>query len=204
MIAPLFKTGIIGYGTYLFSAVIIGVLFGIVLEKAGFGNSRKLAGVFYFRDFAVPKVMFMAILTAMVGVYYFSALGIMDPGKLYFSNTHILPFAIGGLIFGVGFVLGGYCPGTAFVALVNKKLDALLFLIGISIGILFYSWIYSSIKSFVKMNDMGKITIPGWLGIHPGWVMLAAILFAFFFFGAANKLESIFGPLEKGEKNEME
>lgn len=193
MIAPLFKTGLMGYSSSLFAAVVIGILFGIVLERAGFGNARKMAGVFYARDFAVPRVMFTAILTAMVGIYYLSALEIMDPALLYMSNSYIIPFIVGGLLFGVGFVSGGYCPGTAVVALVNRKLDALVFLVGVCLGILVFSGMYSSIASLLTVTDIGKTTLPALLGVHPGWIMLAVIVFAFFFFGLSNMLEKRFG-----------
>lgn len=201
MIAPLFKTGLMGYPGYMISGLIIGILFGFVLERSGFGSARKLTAVFYLRDFAVPKVMFTAIITAMMGVFYLSALEILDVSKLYFSPTYVLPFIFGGFLFGVGFLIGGYCPGTALVAMVNRKLDAFVFAFGVCFGILFFSWIYKPAQGILTATSMGTITIPQWLNVHPGWVIIGVIIFAFFFMGAANKLESIFGDQTQEENS---
>ena len=87
-------------------AVLAGFGFGFVLERAGFGSSRKLAAQFYFTDLTVFKVMFTAIVTAMLGVYWLSVFGFMDLSLVYLTPTFLAPQMVGGLILGAGFVVG--------------------------------------------------------------------------------------------------
>ncbi len=106
---------------------MIGIGFGFFLEQAGFGSARKLTNQFYFKDMAVFRVMFTAIVTAMLGLFYLSALGWVDLSLVYISPTYLWPQIVGGLLLGVGFIVGGYCPGTSMVAVATGKLDALVF-----------------------------------------------------------------------------
>ncbi|MBN2473619.1 MAG: YeeE/YedE family protein [Pirellulales bacterium] len=125
------------------AAMLIGLVFGFALEQAGFGSSRKLAAIFYFRDMTVLKVMFSALITAMLGLSLVVALGGVDLG----SQVYVLPTLygaqiVGGLVFGVGFVLSGWCPGTGAVGLASGKLDALVFLVGVVLGAIVYNETY--------------------------------------------------------------
>ena len=115
MNAPFFKYGMFGDEVSLIVAFMIGIGFGFFLERAGFGNAKKLAAQFYFTDMSVLKVMFSAIVTAMLGVYYLSVIGWVDLSMVYLTPTNILPQIVGGLLLGFGFVIGGYCPGTSCV-----------------------------------------------------------------------------------------
>ncbi|MCL1587949.1 MAG: YeeE/YedE family protein [Actinomycetia bacterium] len=124
---------------YLFFAALIGVGFGWFLERSGFGSAKILTSVFTLRNFQVYKVMFSALLTAMIGSQILSALGLMDLGLLEVNTTYILPMTVGGLLFGVGFYFGGFCPGTAVVSFVRGRLDGLYFLVGIVAGIYAFS-----------------------------------------------------------------
>src|SRR3954465_13343681 len=107
-------------------ALLIGVAFGACLEMAGLGNANKLAGQFTLRDFTVLKVMFSAIVTAMLGTFWLGRLGVIALGALYVPDTFVLPQIGGGLVFGVGFVLSGLCPGTACVAAASGRIDGLV------------------------------------------------------------------------------
>ncbi|MFZ5830082.1 MAG: DUF6691 family protein, partial [Planctomycetota bacterium] len=130
------------------AALVIGLGFGFVLERAGFGSSRRLAGIFYFRDMTVLKVMFSAMLTAMLGVLYLSYAGILNLSEqVYLLPTQYGAQAIGGLIFGLGFVLSGWCPGTAAVGMASGKIDALVFLGGSVIGSILYNETYGLTES---------------------------------------------------------
>ena len=120
---------------YLFFAALIGIAFGWFLERSGFGSAKMLTSVFTLRNFQVYKVMFTALLTAMIGAQVLGAVGLMDLGLLEVNTTLILPMTLGGLLFGAGFYFGGFCPGTAVVALVRGRLDGLYFLVGIILGI---------------------------------------------------------------------
>ena len=111
--APFYKYGFFGDEMSLILAFVLGTGFGFFLERAGFGSARKLAAQFYLYDMSVFKVMFTAIVTAMLGVTYLGWLGWLDLSLVYLVPTHLVPQIVGGLVLGVGFVVGGYCPGTS-------------------------------------------------------------------------------------------
>lgn len=138
----------------MFIALAIGFFFGLALERAGFGSSRRLAGIFYFKDMAVLKVMFTALVTAMIGLSLCIGLGLIDPSTdIYFMKTYYGAYIIAGLIFGVGFVMSGWCPGTATVGLASGKLDAVVFLGGAVIGSIFFNELYSIVKPLVTWGQ---------------------------------------------------
>ena len=118
----------------LLTAVVLGILFGFTLERAGFGNARKLAGQFYLHDMTVFKVMFTAILVAMVGIYGFAAVGWLDLSLLWVNPTFLWSQLVGGFLLGVGFIVSGLCPGTAAVSAASGRLDALVAFAGIFLG----------------------------------------------------------------------
>ncbi len=159
------------------AAIIVGLLFGFALERAGFGSSRKLAGIFYFRDMTVLKVMFTALITAMLGLSLVVALGWNDlESQVYILPTLYAAQIVGGLIFGVGFVLSSWCPGTAAVGLASGKLDALVFLVGVIIGTIVYNESYG-----LTAGLLGKGTVLMAFGLSRG---LFALLFTLAAVGA--------------------
>ena len=189
MNAPLYKFGLFGDPLSLVVAFLIGIAFGFFLERAGFGSARKLAAQFYLTDLTVFKVMFTAIVTAMVGVFYLSWLGIVDLSLVYLGNTYLLPQITGGLILGIGFVVGGYCPGTSCVAGATGKIDAYFFLGGIVAGIVVFGEAFPLLKSFFNATAIGPVTIPGLLNLPYGLVVLAVILMAIGGFAGATWVE---------------
>ena len=120
--APFYKYGFFGDEMSLILAFVLGTGFGFFLERAGFGSARKLAAQFYLYDMSVFKVMFTAIVTAMLGVTYLGWLGWLDLSLVYLVPTHLVPQIVGGLVLGVGFVVGGYCPGTSVASLATGRL----------------------------------------------------------------------------------
>jgi thiosulfate/3-mercaptopyruvate sulfurtransferase len=135
MIETFFGRDALGTPAAFVASLVIGLAFGFALERAGFGSARKLAGIFYLRDMTVLKVMFTAVITAMLGLGFFVGLGWIDlASQVNLLQTQYAAQILGGLIFGVGFVLGGWCPGTAAVGIASGKLDALVFLGGTVLG----------------------------------------------------------------------
>lgn len=173
----------LGFGTptdYVI-AFSLGIGFGFFLESAGFGNANKLAMQFYFRDLAVLKVMFSAIVTAMTGLVVLASAGWLDPSLLYINPTYLWPGIVGGLIMGAGFIIGGYCPGTALVGVVTGKVDAMLSVLGGMFGMMLFSESYGidAIARFYNLDTpgiTGRITLPDWLGVRPG--VVAAVIMA--------------------------
>jgi putative flippase GtrA len=138
MSAPFYKFDVFGFETSLVVAFIIGILFGFTLERAGFSNSRKLAMQFYFRDMTVLKVMFTAIVVAMVGLLYLNLADVLDLSLVYLNPTVLGPQIAGGIIMGIGFVIGGFCPGTSLVASAIGKIDGMFYVGGALLGMLIY------------------------------------------------------------------
>lgn len=189
MMAPFFKYGLFGESLSLVVAFLVGIGFGFFLERAGFGSSRKLAAQFYFTDLTVFKVMFTAIVTAMLGVYYLSVFGLMDLSLVYLTPTFLAPQIVGGLILGAGFVVGGYCPGTACVGVATGRIDALVLFVGIFVGIFGFSELYPRVSGFYNSTDMGQLTLPQVTGLPYGLLVFAVVLMALGGFAGAEWVE---------------
>jgi len=194
--APFYKTGLFGVEISLVIAFVIGISFGFWLERAGFGSARKLAAQFYLYDMTVLKVMFTAIITAMTGLLLFSLFGWIDLSLVYINPTYIWPQIIGGLVLGVGFVIGGYCPGTSIVAASTGKIDGYFFIGGVIIGMFIFGEVYSWIENFHKSGAMGTMLISDWLNISLGIVGFGAIIMALLMFWGGEWLEQKFSSRE--------
>ncbi|MBN1479330.1 YeeE/YedE family protein [candidate division KSB1 bacterium] len=173
--------------------LIIGVAFGAVLEMAGFANSPKLAAQFYFKDMTVLKVMFTGIITAMVLIFLASGLGWLDYDALWVNPTYLWPGIVGGLVMGVGFIIGGFCPGTSIVALAVLKIDGLFFTLGATFGIFLFGETVDFFSGFWNSSFYGRLTLQDWLNVPAGFVVLAVVLMALFMFWGGEQLERIFG-----------
>ena len=181
-------TSIIDFSTlsFLATAVVLGVGFGFVLERAGFSSGCKLTAVFYGYDMAVVKVMFTAIVTAMVGLWALAALGVLDMAEVYVVPTNYTAQIVGGLVFGAGFVIGGYCPGTAVVACATGRYDAMAFLAGILGGVAIYAQFMSGVETWIRDHATPDLTLSSLTGIGAGWFVLAfVIVLAFAAWGMA-------------------
>src|SRR3954468_14384657 len=148
MSAPWFEFGYVGPRGAIAAALVIGVAFGWCLERAGMGNARKLAAQFYLRDLTVFKVMFSAIVTAMLGAFWLARIGILDLSRVYVPETFILPQLVGGLVFGIGFAVGGLCPGTSCVAAVTGRIDGLVLVVGMFAGVLTTGLAFKPLSTF--------------------------------------------------------
>lgn len=193
MTAPLFKYGLFGDETSLVLAFVIGLGFGFFLERAGFGSARKLTAQFYLTDLAVFKVMFTAIVTAMLGVFYLSWLGFMDLSLVYLTPTWLAPQIVGGLLLGIGFVVGGYCPGTSLAAVATGRIDGLVYVFGVIAGIFVFGEVYGLIEGFLFSTEMGTVTLPDYFSLPYGLLVFLVVLMAVGGFWGAGKVERIFG-----------
>ena len=191
--APL--TSFLPPGTLLYFLVflLIGMGFGAILEMAGFGDSRKLAAQFYFKDMTVLKVMFTGIVVACVLVFLCTSLGLLNYDKIWVNPTYLYPEIIGGLIMGVGFIVGGFCPGTSVVAASTLKLDGILFVLGGLFGIWAFGETVGSFEGFFYSSYYGRLTLYNWLGIPTGVVVLLVVLMALVMFYFAEIAEAYFG-----------
>ncbi|MBK9099733.1 MAG: YeeE/YedE family protein [bacterium] len=201
MNSPFFKFGFFNFDMSLVVAFIIGIGFGFALERGGFGNARILAAQFYFSNMRVLKVMFTAIVTAMLGIYYLSVIGFMDLSLVYVGETYILPQVVGGLILGFGFIIGGYCPGTSVVSFATGRLDGFTFLAGVVAGIFVFGEMFPLLESFYYSTNLGKLTLPEFFNLPYGLVVFFVVLMALGAFAAAEWAEKKFA--DKNPENSL-
>ena len=190
MSAPFFELGYFGARGALAAALVIGIAFGWCLESAGMGSARKLAAQFFLTDLTVFKVMFSAIVTAMLGLFWLGRLGMLDLSRVYVPETFIVPQLVGGLVFGVGFALGGLCPGTSCVAAITGRLDGALVVLGMWCGVLGTGLLFPALQSFYGETPRGALTLPQLLHLPYGVVVLGVVLLALAGFRGAAWIES--------------
>jgi len=199
MTAPFFKFGLFNDEVSFIIAFVLGLAFGFVFERGGFGSGRMLAAQFYFTDMRVFKVMFTAIVVAMIGLFYLSWIGFIDLSLIYFGDTFLVPQIVGGLILGIGFVIGGYCPGTSTVAIATGRLDAIAYLLGGAFGIFVFGELFPYISDFFYSTPMGRITLPELFGIDHGIILFVVILLAIAGFTAADWGEKYMASRKEGK-----
>ena len=170
-------------------ALAIGVGFGAALEQGGLGEPRKLAGQFYLRDFTVLKVMFSALVTAMLGVFWLDRLHLVRATALFTPETYLAPQLAGGVVFGVGFVLSGLCPGTACVAAASGRRAGLVTVAGVFAGVLATGMVLPLFGDLRSATPRGVLTWPRLLGVPTGWVVGAVTLGAVALFAAVERFE---------------
>jgi hypothetical protein len=189
---PLAVNEIISENTNLFLAFIIGIGFGFVLEQSGFSSSRKLAGVFYGYDTVVLKVFFTAAITGMLGLLFFSLFGWIDLNLIYINPTYLTSAIIGGIIMGAGFIIGGYCPGTSFCGASIGKIDAIVFIGGLFIGVFIFGIGYNLWDELYLARNMGSPKVSEALGMSDGFFVLLVIFAALAMFWVAEWAEEKF------------
>lgn len=186
MIAQIISSGIISPAWDNIFAVLLGMGFGFALESSGFSSSRKIIGTFFGYDFVVVKVFFTAAIVASMGLLYLSHFGLVDYSLLYIQPTFLTSAIVGGIIMGIGFSMGGFCPGTSLCAAAVGRIDGLVFFGGMFIGVFLFSESFPWFEKMYYSGSQGPATINNSLGI-------SAELFTFFlvlaavgmFFGAS-------------------
>lgn len=191
MNGPFYDNGWIGEEVSLMIALIIGLAFGFFLERAGLGSAKKLAAQFYGRDLTVFKMMFTAIITAMIGVYWLSWFGLLNMDLVYLTPTYVMPQVIGGLVFGIGFIVGGYCPGTSCVASATGSIDGIVNVIGLLLGILLFGELYPYLETFYNSTAMGQTTMVQYFELPAGLMVFILVLVALGGFWLSEKVEAL-------------
>jgi len=163
-------------------ALLIGLAFGYILEASGFSSSRKLVGVFYGYDFVVIRVFITSVSVAMITLLYLDYLGFLDFSMLYVLPTYLPAQILGSVIMGLGFLMGGFCPGTSLTALAIGKIDGIIFTVGIWLGIFGFSEAYPYIEDFNNSGYMGNVTLMDYFGVNPytfafGFAVFAIVAF---------------------------
>jgi uncharacterized membrane protein YedE/YeeE len=173
----------------LLFALLTGIAFGMFLEKAGFGNARKLVQQFYLKDMAMFKVLFSAIVTAMLGIYWLSYFGVLDITQIYINASYVWPQVLGGIVFGFGFVLAGLCPGTSCVAVFTGKLDGLAVFAGMFAGLMLFAGTEPGLKEFLSTSSLGDLTLYELFHMDYGLLTFLIAAFAILAFWIAGRVE---------------
>lgn len=189
---PLVINDIISANTNMLLAFFIGIGFGFVLEQAGFSSSRKLAGVFYGYDMVVMKVFFTGAVVAMLGLLFFSLFGWIDLNLIYINPTYMSSAIVGGIIMGLGFITGGFCPGTSFAGAAIGKIDAMVFIGGLFIGVFFFSETFGWWEKLYMANFQGSPKLSELLGWSDGVFAFALVIMALGMFYGAEWVEKKF------------
>ncbi len=171
-------------------ALAIGFLFGFVLEQAGFSSSRRLVGVFYGYDLTVLRVFFTAAVTAAIGVLLLGEAGLLDLTAIFVNPTWLRPAIVGGAIMGIGFLLGGFCPGTSVCAVAIGKVDAMAFVGGSVLGVFGYAELFPRFAAFADSTSLGPVKVTASLGVSQG-------AFALLLTGAAVLAFTVGGVVER-------
>jgi uncharacterized membrane protein YedE/YeeE len=189
VIAPFFDSAALNETASLGIALVIGIAFGWFLERSGMGSARKLAGQFYLRDLTVFKVMFTAIITATLGLFWLGWLGVLDVDRIFVPETWILPQLVGGVVFGAGFAISGLCPGTSCVAAATGRIDGITVVAGMFAGVLGTGLLYSKLQGFYLSTPRGVYMLPQLFNVSQGVLVFLLVLLALAGFYAAEKIE---------------
>ena len=185
MIGPIISSGLVSPAWDNLFAVIIGMGFGFALESSGFSSSRKIIGTFFGYDFVVVKVFFTAAIVASLGLLYLSYMGLVDYSLLYIQPTFLTSAIVGGIIMGIGFAMGGFCPGTSLCAAAVGRIDGLVFFGGMFIGVFLFSEAFPLFENMYYSGSMGAKMINTTLGISPELFTFLLVLMAIgMFYGA--------------------
>ena len=174
---PIFKLNDISFSVYVIFVILVGILFGAILERSGFISTKKLTGTFLFDDFAVLKVMFSAIIVTMIGLYFLADINVIEIAKVYFGKTYWISQLVGGILFGIGFMLSGYCPGTSVVSVATGSIDALVVVLGAIAGMWVFGFGFKIWEGLYKAGNIGKATLPKAFGVNH-WVVIIIITIA--------------------------
>ncbi|OQA97294.1 MAG: molybdopterin biosynthesis protein MoeB [Bacteroidetes bacterium ADurb.Bin217] len=171
---PLAGQGLISPEFDYILALLIGIAFGFVLEQSGFSSAKRLAGLFYGREFVVLRVFFTAAITTVIGVILMEHFGMLDMNLVYIQPTFTWSAIVGGVIMGIGFLFGGFCPGTSLCAVSIGKIDAIFFFGGLFIGVFLFAEMYPIFEPLYHAQDLGGIFVFDSLGMSRG--LFAALL----------------------------
>jgi len=169
------KPGKLGNWT---SGLLFGIAFGFLLHKAGVSDYNVLIGALRLTDLTVIRVIISAILVGSIAIYVLGTFGMVRP---HTKPTHYASNIIGGLVFGVGFGLWGYCPGTGAAALGQGSWDAAWGILGMVIGSYVYALTTPKLKQLERIGDRGKLIVPELIHINPGvFIIITSIIFVLF------------------------
>lgn len=154
--------------------LLTGILFGFFLQKGEVLRFERQVGFMLLKDMTIIKFMLTAVLVGMVGIYACQGMGLIS---LSIKATNVAAIVVGGLLFGIGWAVAGFCPGTSVGALAEGRVHAVWAILGMLVGAAFYAEIYPAMeKTLLTWGTYGKITLPQVLGISPWPIVIVFIL----------------------------
>jgi uncharacterized membrane protein YedE/YeeE len=154
----------------LLLGLAIGTAIGAVMQLGGASSYRKILGSLLLKDMQVIKLILMTIAVTTVGIY---ALDLVDLANMSIKPTYVVGIVIAGLIFGVGFAISGYCPGTCVLASAEGKTDAMFTFVGGLVGAALYALVYPLMAPLIGLTNFGAITLPTVFNVSNGiWIAL--------------------------------
>ncbi len=184
----MFDTSFFADPTILVLGALTGLIFGFLLQKGGVTQFNVIVGQFLLEDFTVLKVMLTAVVVGGVGIYGMLQLGMID--GLHVKAAHLVGNALGGLIFGVGMAILGYCPGTGVAALGDGSRDAIAGVAGMLFGATVYAELYPWAKErILGLASLGKETLVTATGLSPWWFIATLMVIAVLAFRALEARE---------------
>jgi hypothetical protein len=161
---------------------LIGCAFGAILYLGGASSYRRIVGTLLLKDMWIIKLMATAIGVGSLGVYL---LDLGNMANMSIKPAYIWGVALGGVIFGIGWAISGYCPGTCVVGASEGKKDAMFTVLGALVGAFIFSLVYPSIEvALIQNANFGAITMVNILGINGIYLAIpfsAALIYISFF-----------------------
>ncbi len=157
------------------SGLVLGSLFGFILQRGGLGNGCKLTGQLRLEDWTVFNVMFTAIIVAASGLWILDATGYMPAAGTFVPAAYFRGALAGGGFVGLGMSIGGYCPGTSVVAAASGRIDGIFFFVGLVAGTLMFAGAYDRMSAWMQADTpLPASTLPELLRM-PGWAIIAVL-----------------------------
>ena len=154
----------------LLLGLAIGTAIGAVMQLGGASSYRKILGSLLLKDMTIIKLILMTIAVTTIGIY---ALDLVDMANMDIKPTYVLGIVIAGLIFGVGFAVSGYCPGTCVLASAEGKTDAMFTLLGGLVGAALYAVVYPLMAPLINISNFGQITLATVFNVNNGiWIAI--------------------------------
>jgi len=170
----------------LLLGLVLGAAFGAVLQLSGASSHTKIVNALRLKDMTIIKLILMAIGVGMLGVHLLDLLGLAN---MKVKDLYVLGIVLAGAVFGVGFAVSGYCPGTGCVGMVSGRLDAMVVVAGMLAGSFVFAEAYPLLATFYQATPLGPVTLPELVGI-PGWAgTLAVVALAGGGFALAERIE---------------
>ena len=167
-------------------ALLVGIVMGALIQRVGASSPKMILAALRLEDLTIIKFMATTIAVGMIGVY---ALSTIVPMHFDIKPTYVVGVLAGGLIFGVGFAIGGYCPGTCVVGIGERRRDALFALLGGITGALLFTLVYRLIEApLIKPMSYGKLTLASLLHLPP---LVVALVVAAVFLTAVSLLPTL-------------